>query len=68
MSFTIRFHDGEQIAESATTADDMTRLAQLLEAKAQGRDDLTITKDNDPARTVADIQSIKVKAEWSWER
>lgn len=68
MSFTIRFHDGVEISDQSTTACDMSRIADLLEAKAQGRNDLTITKDGDPARTVEDISFIKVEAEWSWNR
>lgn len=65
MRFTILFRDGSAVDDQAADAQDITEIASLLEAKANGRDHLTVGLAGGRLRTVADIRSIELEAVWS---
>ncbi|HET8763019.1 MAG TPA: hypothetical protein VFM12_06350 [Gemmatimonadales bacterium] len=64
MRFTILFRDGAAVADETADAQDITDIARLLEAKAQGENHLTVGLAGGRRRTVADIRSIELEAEW----
>lgn len=65
MRFTILFRDGSAVCDETGDSQDITEIARPLEAKATGRDDLTVGLAGGRQRTVADIRSIELEAEWS---